>query len=755
MAKKCKSCGATLEEIGYGKYRCPYCGSEYSEQDFVAEGRVSDLETFSLLNKAREAIELEYDFNASLKFSQSVLEKNPESQEANWLAMLAEHQIAYIPNEAGKYTPTFLAPEGKPLPSSRYYRALNAKNRADADQIEKMRLATIEEFRKIKPYDVFISYKQHEQGGNSPETKEAVWARDIYTELKTNPKTKHLNVFFDQKCLTGSNAGWEPHIYAAIRSAKCMILLGSSIENINSRWVKNERKRYLSYKKRGEKKEIIVLGSDAVNPLLLDEALQEKQMITNTSGRWLAEIVGRVADICGKPKKEIEEEVAVAKPPKPKKQRKKLPKKAILAIVLACILVVGGGALGFGLWFSGEMRELSETEELIAYLPDYEIKDYSQYEDLLDAALGSYDGLSDWQREKVDNRDRLLNALNGFNAYRVEKLRAYVADISPETVETSGSLKKAVDFYAKFTLDQCNLLSTDERYALEQYKKAQEVIVSLNAIHDDVLNRYEEVEDVKRLYLTIDSAYQNLVYNYDLVDVFAAQVDFYNSLTFSEVAGGYSMSLAEGKTLSGAVELPSRYNGQNVVDIPEGAFKDCRGITSLVVPDTVQNIGVGAFEGCNNLVDITLPFTGNNGQNDVDEKEGYKKVFGWIFGYKYTYDSGGLNGDKDRGFLNLQSSVVDGAICQYAYTNGGQYGHNIYEYDFYIPATLRNVTITKQVDVPLAAFNGCSMLQKITYTNKIMSRGDYAFQNCVQPTEPLATTSMVQYALLTGNKKYL
>ncbi|MCI8729537.1 MAG: TIR domain-containing protein, partial [Clostridia bacterium] len=623
--RKCKTCGGDCSEIGFGKYKCSWCGHEYSEQDFLSNGNasVSDLETFSLLNKARLAIEMEYDFNKSLKYSQSVLEKNPENQEANWLALLAENQVIYIQNDNGKHVPTFLEPDRACLVRGKYFSALTERYKADAQEVEKVRLAAVEEFRKVKPYDVFISYKQHESDGTSAETKEAVWARDIYTELKTNPKTKHLNIFFDQKCLTGANVGWEPHIYSAIKSSKCMILLGSSLDNINSRWVKNEWKRFIAFKARGEKKDFIVLGSDNVNPLLLDEKLQEKQMITNTSGSWLQEIVGRVSEICRKPKKEIPDEIAVTKPPK---KKKKLGKKAIAAIVLCCILAFGGGGLGFGLWYNGQMKEVSSAQELISYLPDYEIRDYSQYEDLFDAAIESYESLSNFQKGKVSNRDRLLNALEGFNAYRIETLRESVSKISVETVSETDDLKDAVTMYGKLTADQRAMLDSDEIYELEQYNKVYSVITSLFGIQDDVINRYGEVDGVKRTYLTIAADYQKYVYNYSLVDSFAEQVAFYSTFIFKEVAGGYSIALAEGKTLSGEVELPSRYNGQNVVEIPEAAFINCRGITALTVPDTVLTIGKGAFQGCNNIVDITLPFTGKS-----ETAEAWNAVFGYIF----------------------------------------------------------------------------------------------------------------------------
>lgn len=31
---KCNNCGATLKRIGYGRYKCEYCGSEYQEDTY-------------------------------------------------------------------------------------------------------------------------------------------------------------------------------------------------------------------------------------------------------------------------------------------------------------------------------------------------------------------------------------------------------------------------------------------------------------------------------------------------------------------------------------------------------------------------------------------------------------------------------------------------------------------------------------------------------------------------------------------------
>ncbi|MBR2316388.1 MAG: hypothetical protein IKA37_00295, partial [Spirochaetales bacterium] len=52
---------------------------------------------------------------------------------------------------------------------------------------------------------------------------------------------------------------YEPHIYAALRSAKLMFVLTTSLDNLHSVWVANEWKRYVSYIRAGENKTVRVV----------------------------------------------------------------------------------------------------------------------------------------------------------------------------------------------------------------------------------------------------------------------------------------------------------------------------------------------------------------------------------------------------------------------------------------------------------------------------------------------------------------
>ena len=168
---------------------------------------------------------------------------------------------------------------------------------------------------------------------------------------------------------------------------------------------------------------------------------------------------------------------------------------------------------------------------------------------------------------------------------------------------------------------------------------------------------------------------------------------------------------------------------ENVKHIFNYAFADMTSLKSVTVPSTVMYIDTGAFNGCISLEEITLPFVGYS-----TGVEGYQFVFGYIFGYSSQ------SGDYYRweytpstSFVNATYGSVEGAIWQY--TDTGTYYK--YSYFYYIPTSLKKVTITEQTVVPAAAFNGCTMLEEIVFEKPVTETGNYAFQNCTaEVTKP-------------------
>lgn len=398
-------------------------------------------------------------------------------------------------------------------------------------------------------------------------------------------------------------------------------------------------------------------------------------------------------------------------------------------IAMLCILIVGSGVAG-GLYYKNGIDNANATAELIEYLPN-EIYDYEHYDDLINDAYSAYLNLADWQKNKVSNKDKLLAIVPAYNEYKVGNLRTEMQKVTVDSVETTTALADTVNLYNALKPDQKALLTVEEIHALDNYVKVNNVIKGLNDINDDLVDRYGEVKDVQKIYYSIDPQFTNLVYNYGLVEEFDDKLAFLNLFAFEQnEAGTYSIKVKDPTSLSGKVELPAKYDGQDVVSIPEGAFENCKNVTAFIVPNTVTEIGKGAFKGCSRLEEITIPFTGNR-----ENSAAYKAVFGYIFGYANKTNTDVQSNSKSEVFVNKNAMSYNGAIWQYSCydTKIDSYFYNKYKincYYYFIPSSLKKVTITKQTEVKTAAFNGCNMLTSITFTQGIQKQGECAFQNC-------------------------
>ena len=120
--------------------------------------------------------------------------------------------------------------------------------------------ATINEIQKgilaiscqEEPYDVFICYKETDENGER--THDSVDATDLYYELTE----MGYKVFFSRITLEDKlGTAYEPYIFAALNSAKIMVVLGSKPEYFNAVWVKNEWSRFLSLMKTDRKRTLI------------------------------------------------------------------------------------------------------------------------------------------------------------------------------------------------------------------------------------------------------------------------------------------------------------------------------------------------------------------------------------------------------------------------------------------------------------------------------------------------------------------
>ena len=252
---KCKMCGGDLEILeGSTVCECTYCGTK---QTVPSADNEKKLTLFARAGRLLRACE----FDKASGVFETIVADFPEEAEAYWGLVLCKYGIEYVDDPAtGKKIPTcHRSSFDSVMKDANFEQACENTDavarrvyRDEARQIEELRKSIIEVSDKEEPYDVFISYK--EKDSNGERTQDSVIAQEIYRELSR----EGYRVFFSRISLENRlGTEYEPYIFAALNSAKVMIVVGTDYENFNAVWVKNEWSRFLKLIAKGERKTLI------------------------------------------------------------------------------------------------------------------------------------------------------------------------------------------------------------------------------------------------------------------------------------------------------------------------------------------------------------------------------------------------------------------------------------------------------------------------------------------------------------------
>jgi len=123
---------------------------------------------------------------------------------------------------------------------------------AEGKRLSELQRGLLQVSAQTEPFDIFICYKETSEGGSR--TNDSALAQDIYYQL-TNAGYK---VFFSRVTLESIlGQQYEPHIFAALNSAKVMLAIGTKPEYFNAVWVRNEWSRFLVLSKKDRSKVLI------------------------------------------------------------------------------------------------------------------------------------------------------------------------------------------------------------------------------------------------------------------------------------------------------------------------------------------------------------------------------------------------------------------------------------------------------------------------------------------------------------------
>ena len=257
---KCKMCGGELiVESDTNICECEYCGSKQTVPNLDDEKKVN---LFTRANRLR----LLCEFDKAFGVYESIIAEFPEEAEAYWGLILCKYGIEYVDDpKDGKKIPTCHRTSFESVMQDSDFEmvmeysdgASRSIYREEAKKIEMIRAGIVEVSSKEEPYDIFICYKETAEDGQR--TIDSVIAQDVYNALIE----QGYKVFFSRITLEDKlGQEYEPYIFAALNSAKVMLVFGTDYEYFNAVWVKNEWKRFLSLIEKGEKKTLIPCYKD-------------------------------------------------------------------------------------------------------------------------------------------------------------------------------------------------------------------------------------------------------------------------------------------------------------------------------------------------------------------------------------------------------------------------------------------------------------------------------------------------------------
>ena len=156
---------------------------------------------------------------------------------------------------------------------------------------------------------------------------------------------------------------------------------------------------------------------------------------------------------------------------------------------------------------------------------------------------------------------------------------------------------------------------------------------------------------------------------------------------------------------SGEVVIPKTIGGYGVKKISDGAFQNCTGITSIVIPDSVISIGGSTFSGCTSLAEIVIPDSVTS-----------------IGGYAFSYCT------------SLTEIVIPDSVT------------TIGESAFSGCASLAEIVVPDSVtEIGEYAFSGCTSLSKVKLPKNLTGINWGVFSDC---------TSLAEITVSPDNKNY-
>lgn len=256
---KCKMCGSNLEICdSITVCKCEKCGTSQTVPDIEDD---KELKLFERAGRLR----FNCDFDKAAGIYNTITDSYPEEAEGYWGLILCKYGIEYTDDASGKKIPVCHRTSYNSVMDEEDFELVMENSNSESRAIYREEAKIIEETRKEyiriaeseQPYDIYISYRTQDDNGDKTPVSEI--AGHLYNKLTS----AGYRVFLSETELKGKKwADCEPYIYSALNSANVMLALGTSYDDYNDVWVKNEWNRYLEIAEKNKNKCLIPCYKD-------------------------------------------------------------------------------------------------------------------------------------------------------------------------------------------------------------------------------------------------------------------------------------------------------------------------------------------------------------------------------------------------------------------------------------------------------------------------------------------------------------
>ena len=257
---KCKICGGSLDVAdGNSVAVCEYCGTKQTVPT------TKDEVVANLFNRANN-LRLKCEFDKAEQVYEKILDVDNADAEAHWGLVLCKYGIEYVEDsKTNTKIPTCHRTLYDAVLTDIDYLAAIENSDAEQKELYEAEAKVIDELQKNilnivnneEPFDVFICYKETDDDGKR--TVDSSISNDIYYQLTQ----EGFKVFYAPITLEDKlGYEYEPYIFAALNSAKVMLVVGTKPEYFDSVWVRNEWSRYLKLMKAERSKLLIPCYKD-------------------------------------------------------------------------------------------------------------------------------------------------------------------------------------------------------------------------------------------------------------------------------------------------------------------------------------------------------------------------------------------------------------------------------------------------------------------------------------------------------------